>query len=161
MRPKDSACLDFYVPDGKGSTLIEPKVSGMLSQAGNLLFIIRLHNLMEKYGAPFCGLDKITSDLYVMEAYSMTLISERATSMLQVGTSTGVSSQYPCQVFSPLLVADNSLILPAAKSTGVSQADRMFVGNECWKTGAVGGIPLSITSHSSSMSSGLANIDLT
>ena len=43
-RPKDSICLDLYVPDGKGSRLsqMRPKCSGMLSHAGNLLFIIKL-----------------------------------------------------------------------------------------------------------------------
>ena len=46
-----------------------------------------------------------------------------------------------------------------AESTWVPQADRMVVGNE--ERGAIGGIPLSITSHSSSTSSLLANIDLT
>ena len=51
---------------------------------------------------PFFGIDKITSDLYVMEATSMTLISERTTLMPQVSTSVGVNSQYPSQVFSPL-----------------------------------------------------------
>ena len=41
--PKDSACLDFYVLDGKGSRLsqLSPKHSSMLSQVGNLLFIIK------------------------------------------------------------------------------------------------------------------------
>ena len=54
-RPKDSTCLDFYVPNGKGSRLsqLSPKHSCMLSQACNLFFIIRLHNLMEKYRTPF------------------------------------------------------------------------------------------------------------
>ena len=53
-RSKDSACLELYVPGGKDSRLsqMSPKCSGMLSNAGNLLFIIRLHNLMEKYRAP-------------------------------------------------------------------------------------------------------------
>ena len=54
-RPKDSTCLDFHILDGKGSWLIQlnPKCSSMLPQAGNLLFIIELHNLMEKYGTHF------------------------------------------------------------------------------------------------------------
>ena len=39
------------------------------------------------------------------------------------------------------------------------QADRMVARNE--ETGTTGGTPLNITSHSSSMSSGLASIDLT
>ena len=55
VRPKDSAYLDLYVLDGKGSRLsqMSPKHSDMLSQAGNLLFIIRLCNLMEKCGTLF------------------------------------------------------------------------------------------------------------
>ena len=46
----------------------------------------------------------------------MTLISEMATIMPQVSTSTGVSTQYPSQVFSPPLVADSSLTLLKAES---------------------------------------------
>ena len=62
-------------------------------------------------------------------------------------------------MFSPPLMADNSLTLPAAQSTQVPQVDRMVVGNE--ERGAIGGTPLSITSCSSSTSSELANIELT
>ena len=88
----------------------------------------------------------------------MTLISERETIIPQVNTSAGVSSQYPCQVFSLPLMADNSLTLPAAESAWVPQADRVVVGNE--ERDAIGGTPLSITSCPSSTSSRLANIDL-
>ena len=103
VSPKDSACLDLYVPDGKGSRLTQmsPKCSGMLSQVGNLLFILRLCNLMEKYRTPFFRVDRITSNLYAMEATFMTLISEKATIMPQVSILAGVISQYPSQVFSP------------------------------------------------------------
>ena len=80
---------------------------------------------MEKYGTPFFGMDRITSDLYAMEATSMTLISERATIMPQVSTLLGVIPQYPSQVLSPPLMADHNLTLPVAKSTWVPQADRM------------------------------------
>ena len=104
VRPKDSTCLDLYVPDGKDSRLnqMSPKHSGMLSQDGNLLFIMNLH-ISWRYTEPhFFGVDRITSDLYAMEATSMTLISERATIISQVCTSAGVSSPYPSQLFSPL-----------------------------------------------------------
>ena len=56
-------------------------------------------------------------------------------------------------------MADNSLTLPAAKSTEVPQADRLFVENG--ERGATGGTPLSITSQSLSTGSELASIDLT
>ena len=51
VRPKDSACFDLYILDGKDSRLsqMSPICSGMLSHVDNLLFTIRLHNLMEKY----------------------------------------------------------------------------------------------------------------
>ena len=114
---------------------------------------------MEKYWIPFFGVDKITSDLYVMDANSMSLISKRATTMPQVSTSTGVGSQCPSQVLSPPSGADSSFTLLAAESTQVPQGDRMVIGNE--ERCAIGGTPLSITSCSSSASSGLANIDLT
>ena len=51
-------------------------------------------------------------------------------------------------------MADNSLTLPAAKSTQVPQVDRVVVGNE--ERGATGGTPLSITSLSLSTSNGVA-----
>ena len=89
----------------------------------------------------------------------MALISKRATIMPQVSTSTGVSPQYPSQVLSLPLGADSSLTLLEAKSTWVPQVDRMVIGNE--KRDDVGGTPLSITSHSSSTSSRLANIGIT
>ena len=107
-RPKDSTCIDLYVPDDKGSRLsqLSPNFSGMFSEAGNPLIIIRMCNLMEKYRAPFFGVDRITSNLYVMEANSITLISERATIMPQVSNSAGESSQYPSKVFRPLAMAE-------------------------------------------------------
>ena len=67
-------------------------------------------------------------------------------------------SQYPSQVLSLPLMADNNLTLPAAKSTLVPKADRVIARNEEWS--ATGGTPLSITSCSLSMNSGLASIDL-
>ena len=79
---------------------------------------------MEKYGTPFFGVDKISGDLYAMEANSMTLISERATIMPQVSTSAGVTSQYPSKAFSPPVMTDNSLTLLEAESTWVPQVDR-------------------------------------
>ena len=85
---------------------------------------------MEIYGTPFFGVNRITSDLYAIEANSMTLISERATIMCQVSTSAGVSSQYLSQVFRPPMMADNSLTLQAAEFTWVPQADRVVFGNE-------------------------------
>ena len=138
---------------------MSPKFSGMLSYVGNLLFIIRLHNLMGKYRTSCFRVDRITGDLYIMEATSMALISERKTFMPQVTTSVGVIFQYPSQVLSSPLMADNKLTLPAAESTQMPQADRVITGNE--EKGAIGGTPLSITSHSSSMNIGLGSINLT
>ena len=89
----------------------------------------------------------------------MTLISERATIMPQVSTSAGVSCKYPSQVFSPPLMAHDSLTLLVAKSTQVPKADGVAVGNE--ERGATGGSSLNIISCSSSTSSWLASIDLT
>ena len=56
-------------------------------------------------------------------------------------------------------MADNNLTMPAAESSQVPQADRVIFRME--ERGAVGGTPMSITSHSLRMSSELANIDLT
>ena len=58
-------------------------------------------------------MDRITSDLYAMEANTMTLVSERATIIPWVSTYTGPSPQCPSQVFSSASVADSSLALPA------------------------------------------------
>ena len=109
-RPKDSTCFGCYVPDAKNGRLsqMSPTHSAMLSHTGNLLFIIRLHNPMEKYGTPF--LEQI--------GYPMISILERATIMPQVSTSVGITSQYPSQVLSLLLMADNNLTVPAANLFG-------------------------------------------
>ena len=80
----------------------------MLSQVGNLLFIIKLCKSNGEIQDPIFGVDKITGGLYAREANSMTLILERATIMPQVSTLAGLSSPYPSQVFSPPLMADNS-----------------------------------------------------
>ena len=56
-------------------------------------------------------------------------------------------------------MADSGLILPPVESTQAPQVDRVVIEND--ERGAVGGTHLSITSHSSSTSSGLANIGLT
>ena len=109
---------------------LSPKHSGRLSQEGNLLFLIRLCNLMEKYRTPLFGVNRKTSEPYAMEANSMTLVLERATIMLQISTSAGIISQYPSQVFNPSLMADNCLTLLAAEPTQVPQADRVVVRNE-------------------------------
>ena len=149
VRPNDFAGLDLYIMDGEGRRLsqMSPKHSGMLSHAANILFIFKLHNLMEKYGTPFFRVDRITSDLCAIEAASMTLISERATIMCQVSTSAGVISQYPSEVYSPPpLMADNNPTLTATESTWVLKAERVVVGNK--ERGATEGSSFSITSHS-------------
>ena len=79
---------------------------------------------------PRFRVERISSDLYAMEANSMTLISERETIMPQVSTSTVVSFQYLSQVFSPPSMTKNSLTLSAAESTWVPQVYRTVIGNE-------------------------------
>ena len=106
-RPKDSTCLDFFIPDGKGSRLcqLSAKHSDMLPQAVNLF----IHHYIPQHNGeiwdPIFGMDRITIDLYAVQANSMTLISERATIMPQASTSAGVSSQYhtKCSVIFQLL----------------------------------------------------------
>ena len=63
--------------------------------------------------------------------------------MLQVSTLVRVISQYPCQVLSPSLMANNNLTLPVAESTWMPETDRVVARNE--EKGATGGTPLSIT----------------
>ena len=113
---------------------------------------------MEKYKTPIFRGDMVTDDLHAMEANSMTLMSNRPTFMPQVSTLVGLISQYPSQVLNPSLMVDNNLTVSAAKSTQVPLADGVASGNE--EIGDTGGTPLSITSHSLSMSSGLASTDL-
>ena len=60
-------------------------------------------------------------------------------------------------MLSPFLGTESSLTLPAVKSNWAPQVDRMVIGNE--ERSAIGA--LSITSHSSNTSGGVANIDLT
>ena len=87
-RPKTSAFLDFYKLDGKGSSRfsqLNPQKSGMLSKidnplvkAGNHLIkvhnplvIIKLPNLMSKYGTAFFRLNKLNGNPYAMECNSV------------------------------------------------------------------------------------------
>ena len=60
-----------------------------------------------------------------------------------MSTLVKVFSQYPCQVHSPHLMANNNLTLPVAESTWVPQADRVVGRNG--EKGTTGGTPLSIT----------------
>ena len=77
--------LDLYVPDDRDSRLsqLNPKSSGILSPADNPLLITKVKNLMAKYRTPFCRVDRLTNDLYIMEANSMSLMPERAIIMTQ------------------------------------------------------------------------------
>ena len=55
----------------------------MLSKVDNPLAIIKLENLIEKYGTPLCNIDRLAGDLYAIEANSKPLIPEKATIMPQ------------------------------------------------------------------------------
>ena len=107
VRLKSITLLDVYVPDGKSSHLSQLNLTfaGMLLFMGNLLVLIRLENLMERYGTPFYGINWLSVELCAMEATSLTLIPERTTIMPvtipQVSASEGTCSQEPSQTIIP------------------------------------------------------------
>ena len=80
------AFLDLYISAGRGSRLtqINPNNLDMVSPVVNRLLIIKLKNLMDKYGIPFFEVDRLTSGLYNMVVNSTSIIMERATIMPQV-----------------------------------------------------------------------------
>ena len=94
-----------------------------------------------------------------MKAKSTTLIAEKGNHHAPDKYFGRGRSQYPFQVFSPPLMADNGLTLLASKYSQVPKADRDAVGNE--ERGAIGATPLNITSHSLSTSSELVSNDPT
>ena len=133
----------------------------MLSHMGNSLVLIKLEILMDKYETPF-GVDKITGDLYAMEANSIT-IQDKATPMTpalpQVRASAGTGPTYPLQAFSPLLKTVTGLTLPAAESTWIPHAVSPSMSCDGDKRGTIGHTPESVASTCSS--SGFSKTDLT
>ena len=105
LRLKNTISLDFFVPDHKGSHLsqLNPKPTGILLPMGNPIILIKLENLMGRYGMPFFQIDWLTGELYSMEGTSMTLISERATIIL-------VTIPQVLPVVSPAMVLDRTEI---------------------------------------------------
>ena len=73
---KHMTFLAIYVPESKGSTWsqINQKSTGILSQGGNPSVFIKLEKLMEEYGIPCFGVDRLTSDLYAMEVENLMMI---------------------------------------------------------------------------------------
>ena len=113
-RPKNTTFLDIYMPDGKGTRLsqVNPRSLSMLLKVGNPLVIIKLVDLMEKYGTPFFRVDKLTGELHTMEANSMAAIPEKAKDMPQVSNTAGRCPSDPFETFRPFLRNGNMVNCP-------------------------------------------------
>ena len=70
---------DFYMPDGKGGKLSDTKCMFTTNSTpeGNPGVVVQLDNLKEKYGASMFLLDKMSGNLYVLEAKEYKKIEEK------------------------------------------------------------------------------------
>ena len=70
---------DFYMPDGQGKKLSESYQMFTNEQIpeGNPGVIVKLSNLVEKYGTPFYLMDKKSGHLYVLDEKGYKQISEK------------------------------------------------------------------------------------
>ena len=159
-RPQNTVFLNFSVPDGRCSRHSKPapESTGMLSHVGNLLVLIKLENVMEKYCIPFYAVDRLTGELYLMKVNTMTQTPEKATVMPKLSSTIRMCPLDPYQRFSPSGMWPDqhpqwSSQLGCCNLSCQSQLMRM-------KRGAVGFTPFIVAWYSSSCNSGFTNIDL-
>ena len=74
---------DFHMPDGQGKRLSETYLDQMFTNEqtpeGNPGVIVKLTNLVEKYGSPFYLMDKTSGHLYVLDEQGYMQIEEKGT----------------------------------------------------------------------------------
>ena len=109
---------------------------------------------MDKYGTPFFANDRLTGDLYIMELNSISLITERATIMPQVGDTSQTHPLDLSQNSSPPLGTEMGLMPSIAESTQVSCPTLPDTSHPNGKWGAVGNTSLGVVSTTLSCSSG-------
>ena len=112
---------DFYMPDGQGRRLSETYQTFTNEQTpeGNPGVIVKLTNLVKKYGSPFYLMDKKSGHLYVLNEQGYTLIEEKG--LLYPSESMIIAGALDENKGNPFMITQSSKLpeMPAAESTRV------------------------------------------
>ena len=112
---------DFYMPDGQGRRLSETyqMFTNEKTPEGNPRVIVKLTNLVKKYGSPFYLMDKKSGHLYVLNEQGYTLIKEKG--LLYPSESMIIAGALDENKGNPFMITQSSRLpeTPAAESTRV------------------------------------------
>ena len=112
---------DFYMPDGQGRRLSETyqMFTNKKTLEGNPGMIVKLTNLVKKYGSPFYLMDKKSGHLYVLNEQGYTLIEEKG--LLYPSESMIIAGTLDENKGNPFMITQSSRLpeTPAAESTRV------------------------------------------
>ena len=118
MEEKDP---DFYMPDGQGKRLSETyqMFTNEQTPEGNPGVIVKLTNLVKKYGSPFYLMDKKSGHLYVLHEQGYTQIEEKG--LLYPSESMIIAGASDENRGNPFVITQSSRLpeTPAAESTRV------------------------------------------
>ena len=112
---------DFYMPDGQGKKLSETyqMFTNEQTPEGNPGVIVKLTNLVKKYGSPFYLMDKKSGHLYVLHEQGYTQIEEKG--LLYPSESMIIARALDENRGNPFVTTQSSRLpeMPAAESTRV------------------------------------------
>ena len=112
---------DFYMPDGQGKRLSETyqMFTNEQTPEGNPGVIVKLTNLVKKYGSPFYLMDKKSGHLYVLTEMGYRQIEEKG--LLYPSESMIIAGALDENRGNPFIITQSSRLpeTPAAKSTRV------------------------------------------
>ena len=112
---------DFYMPDGQGKKLSESyqMFTNEQTPEGNPGVIVKLSNLVEKYGTPFYLMDRKSGHLYVLDEKGYKQIPEKG--LLYLSESMIIAGALDENRSNPFIMTRSSKLpeTPAAESTRV------------------------------------------
>ena len=112
---------DFYMPDGQGKRLSETyqMFTNEQTPEGNPGVIVKLTNLVKKYGSPFYLMDKKSGHLYVLHEQGYMQIEEKG--LLYPSESMIIAGALDENRGNPFVITQSSRLpeMPAAESTRV------------------------------------------
>ena len=112
---------DFYMPDGQGKRLSETyqMFTNEQTPEGNPGVIVKLTNLVKKYGSPFYLMDKKSGHLYVLHEKGYKQIEEKG--LLYPSESMIIAGALDENRGNPFVITQTSRLpeMPAAESTRV------------------------------------------
>ena len=113
--------LDFYMPDGQGKKLSETyqMVTDEQTSEGNPGVIVKLSNLVKKYGTSFYLMDRKSGHLYVLEEMGYKQIDEKG--LLFPSESMIIAGALDDNRSNPFIITQSSKLpeTPTAESTRV------------------------------------------